>query len=117
MNSWFTPPPICPGSASTIAMSSPNRSKIALVRLVHDPVGLAHAVLVAVDRVRVLHQELAPAEQAEPRAELVAVLPFDLIDVHGQVAVGGKVAGRQRRDDLLLRGAEDQLAVVAVRRA
>ena len=88
-----------------------------LVRLVHDAVRLAHAVLVAVDRIGVLHQELATAKQPEPRPELVAVLPLDLVDVHRQVAVRRQIAGREQRDDLLLRGAEDQLAIVTIGRA
>ncbi len=87
----------------------------AFVCLVHDPVRLPHAVLVAVDRVRVLHQELAYAEQPEPGTELVAVLPFDLVDVLRQVAIGREVGGRHQGDDLLLRGAEDEVALVAIR--
>ena len=114
MNSWLTPPPICPGSASTITSIQTEAGEDPLVRLVHDAVRLAHAVIVAVDRVRVLHQELATAKQPEPRPELVAVLPLDLVDVLRQVAVRRQVTGREQRDDLLLRGAEDQLAIVAV---
>ncbi len=82
----------------------------ALVRLVHHAVGLAHPVLVPVERVRVLHQELASAQQPVPRTELVAVLPFHLVDVHRQVAVRGELLLHERSHDLLLRRTEDELA-------
>ena len=78
-------------------------------------VRLPHAVLVAVDRVRVLHQELAYAEHPEPGTELVAVLPLDLVDVLRQVAVGREIGGRHQGDDLFLRRAEDEVAIVAIR--
>ncbi len=85
-----------------------------LVGLVHDPVGLAQALLVTIEGVRVLHQELPPAEQAEPGALLVAVLPFDLVQVQRQVAVRGVLGRHERGDDLLLGGAEHHLAAVSV---
>ena len=55
-----------------------------------------------------------PRSSPEPGTELVAVLPLDLIDVHRQVAVGRQIAGRHQGDDLFLRGAEDQVAIVAI---
>ena len=83
----------------------------ALVRLVHHAVGLAHPLLVTVERVRVLHQELASAQQSVPRPELVAVLPLHLVDVHRQVAVRGELLLHERSRDLLLRRTEDELPV------
>ena len=87
----------------------------AFVCLVHDSVRLPHAVLVAVDRVRVLHQELAYAKHPEPGTELVAVFPLDLVDVLRQVTIGREVGGRHQGDDLFLRGAEDEVAIVTIR--
>jgi hypothetical protein len=85
-----------------------------LVRLVHHAVGLPHPLLVAIERVRVLHQELACAQEPVARTELIAVLPFHLIDVDRQVTVGGELLLDQRGHDLLLGGTEQELAPVPV---
>jgi hypothetical protein len=85
-----------------------------LVRLVHDAIGLAHPLLVTVERVRVLHQELTPTKEPVPRTELVAILPFHLVDVERQIPVRGELLLDERSDDLLLRRAEEELAPVAI---
>ena len=46
---------------------------------------------VAIERVRVLHRELAPAHHAEPRPALVAELGLDVIEVHRQLPVAAEV--------------------------
>ncbi len=80
----------------------------------HHVVGRGHALLVPVERIGVLHQELATTQEPESRAELIPVLPLDLVQVHGQVSVRGEVPGDELGHDLLLRGTEQQLALVAV---
>ena len=92
----------------------PEAVEHSLVRLVHHAVGLAHPLLVTVERVRVLHQELSCTQQPVPRPELVAVLPLHLVDVHGQVAVGRELLLHQRSRDLLLRRTEDELPTVTI---
>ena len=52
-------PPIIPDSASTLGRLSPQRSKIALVRAALQLEARGEPRLVAVERVRVLHDELA----------------------------------------------------------
>ncbi len=89
----------------------------AFVRLVHHAIGLPHPVLVAIERIRVLHQELPSAQESVPRAEFVAVLPLHLIEVDGKVSVRGELVGHERREHLLLGGSEHELAAVAVAEA
>ena len=84
------------------------------VRVVHVLVGVLEVVGVGVERVRVLHQELAGAQQPEPGPELVAVLPVDLVEVDGQVAVAGVLAGDERGDHFLGGGREAEPGVLAV---
>ena len=69
---------------------------------------------VDVERVRVLHDELAPAHEAEARPHLVAELRLDLVEVHRQVAVRAHLAAHEVGDHLLVRRPEAEVAVVAV---
>jgi hypothetical protein len=80
----------------------------------HDPVGLAQAVVVPVEGVRVLHEELAGAQHAEARPQLVAVLPVDLVQVQRQVAVRAVLLGDEGCHDLLRRGREAEPGFLAV---
>ena len=89
----------------------------AVVRLVHLSVALAQAVDVGVEGVRVLHQELAAAQQPEAWPQLVAVLPVDLVQVHRQVAVRRELLGDDRRDDLFGRGRQAEAGLLAIEEA
>ncbi|MNS74565.1 hypothetical protein D3C72_1080460 [compost metagenome] len=84
-------------------------------------VGLGHVLVLAlevvgvlVEGVGVLHDELAAAQQAEARANLVTHLGLNLVQVDRQLAVGAHRAAHDVGDDLLVRGAEHLVAVVAV---
>ncbi len=77
-------------------------------------VGALEVVGVGVERVRVLHEELAGPEQAEAGAQLVAVLPVDLVQRDGQVAIARVLPRHQRRDGLLGRRGEAEAGVLAV---
>ena len=101
MNSWFTSPPISPASPSTGRKVRPQRVKTRVYASNISWYVALEPVEVEVERVRVLHQELAPAQQAEAGTQLVAVLPVDLVEVHRQVAVARVLVGDGRRDDLL----------------
>jgi hypothetical protein len=83
--------------------------------------GLVHALVLApcvlgvrVERVGILHDELAPAHEPEARADLVPELHLDLIEVLRQVAVGADLAADEIRHHLLVRRAEAEIAVVAI---
>ena len=67
-------PPMIPLSAWTSYASRPQRSKIRWYASRFASKLAVDAFLVAVERVRVLHDELADAEEAAARARLVAVL-------------------------------------------
>ena len=78
-------------------------------------VGAVEARGVRVERVAVVHQELAPAHQAEARTDLVAELRADLVERDGKLPVGGHSRADHRRDGLLGGRREAVLAVLAVR--
>ena len=61
--------------------------KDALVGLEHHPVLAVGVLVVDVERVAVLHDELAAAHQSEARTDLVAELRLDLVEIHRQVLV------------------------------
>ena len=86
----------------------------AAVGLVHLVVGKIGRIAVNVKGVSILHDELAAAHQAEARADLVAELGLDLIEVDRQLAVGGDRAAHDVGHDLLVGRAEAELALVAV---
>ena len=69
---------------------------------------------VRIERVGVLHEELARAEHPRARARLIPLLGLDLVPDLGKVAVGADLARGQPRDDLLVGHAEAHVAPVAV---
>ena len=75
------------------------------------------ALVVDVEAVRVLHDELAAAQQARAGARLVAVLGLDLVDRERQVLVRRVQVLDQQREHLLVRGREQVVAALAVREA
>ncbi len=89
---------------------------------VEDPdVGLALGVvrlgqtgLVDVEGVSVLHDELAPAQQARAGPRLVAVLRLDLVERDRQVLVGRVEVLDGEGEQLLVRRAEQVVLVLAV---
>jgi hypothetical protein len=66
-----------------------------------------------VEAVRVLHGELAHAQQAALRARLVAELRLELVPDLRQLPVRAKLAGHEC-EDLLVRHAERQVRALAV---
>src|SRR5262249_31429036 len=84
------------------------------VRVEHVPVLALRVRAVDVERVRVLHDELAPAHEPEARADLVPELHLDLVEVLRKIAVGADLPANQVGHDLLVRRAEAEVAVVAV---
>ncbi len=78
----------------------------AMVGLGHHLVAAVEPTLIRVEAVGVLHDELAAAEQAKPRADLIAELRGHLVEVHRKLAVGVDLIGRQESDHLLVRGSE-----------
>ena len=85
-----------------------------LVGRVHPVVFLLQRLLRIVEAVAVLHDELAAAQQAEARADLVAELRLDLVHVQRQLLVRAQFGAHERGDELLMGGAEAELVVVTV---
>ena len=77
-------------------------------------VGDVEARAVAIERVRVLHDELARAQDAGARPRLVALLRLEVVDAERQVAVGAHELRDVHRDALLVRHREDHVGAAAV---
>jgi len=86
----------------------------AAVGLEHDLIGRPQRVVVQVEGVGVLHQEFAGPHDTEARADLVAELGLDLVEVHRELLVGAQLIAGQVGDDLLVGGPEAELAGMAV---
>ncbi len=84
------------------------------VRVAVQLVGPREAGVVDVEGVGVLHHELTPAQQAGARPRLVAVLVLDLVDRERQVLVGRVQVLHHEGEHLLVRGAEEVVAALAV---
>ena len=67
-----------------------------------------------VERVGVLHRELATAQEAGAGPRLVAVLVLDLVDRQRQVLVRGVEVLHEQREDLLVRRREQVVGALAV---
>ncbi len=72
------------------------------------------ALRVAVERVGVLHDELARAQHSGARARLVALLGLEVVEDQRQVAVGAHDLGDVQRDDLLVRQRQHHVGAAAV---
>ena len=77
-------------------------------------VGGDQAGVVDVERVGVLHHELAPAQEARAGTSLVAVLGLDLVEAQRQVLVRGVQVLDQEREHLLVGGPEQVVGAPAV---
>jgi len=86
----------------------------AAVGRVHVAVFALQILEGAVEGVTVLHQELATAHDAEARADFVAELALDLVEVDWQLAVALDVASYDIGDDFLVRRADHEVPLVAV---
>ena len=80
----------------------------------HPVVGAHRAGAVEVEGIVVLHVELTAAHDAEARAQFVAELPLNLVEIAGQVAVAAHRLPEDVGDDLLVGRAVEHGAVVAV---
>ena len=80
----------------------------------HVVVGAHRPLEVEIERVVVLHQELAAAHHAEARPDLVAELPLDLVEVDRQIAVALDAAAEDVGHDLLVGRAVQHRPLVAV---
>ena len=81
---------------------------------IHRLVALAGGFDIAIERVRVLHRELAPAHHAEARPALVAKFGLDVIEIFRQRAVTAQLLARDVGDDFFAGRLDDEVAVVAV---
>jgi len=86
----------------------------ATVCIVHRHVRLVQALGVGVEAVRVFHHELARPQHAESRAELIAELRTDLVEVDRQLLVRADLVDRVEGEHLFSGRAQDVPAAVAV---
>ena len=109
------------GVATDLAGVSDNGQSLDVAALADVGVGLLHLVVLLLqtllrgrEAVGVLHDELATAHQAKAGTELVAELVLDVVEVNGQLLVGTQLIANQGGHGLLVRGAQHELAAVAV---
>jgi len=81
---------------------------------VHLLIRNAHAVFVQVERIGILHDELARTHYAETRPDLVAEFRLHLVEVDRQLLVAAQFAAGDVGDDLLVRRPEAVFAVAAI---
>ena len=105
---------MAPESASTGDRRHAAAVEDATVGVEHGVVRGIEPVFVEVEGVGVLHRELAQPLQPRARAHLVAELGLNLVERHGQVAVGARVDAEEGGDHLLVRRAEREHALAAV---
>ena len=96
------------------AEAQPEAREDRRVGLVHAPVALGERGLVGMEAVGVLHHELARAHHAEARADLVAELGLDLVEVDRQLPVALQLPPREVGHDFLVGRPQHHVAVVAV---
>ena len=99
------------------AVRQPHAVEDPHVRLAHALVALGRARLVGVERVRVLHVKLAPAEQPPAGPRLVAELHLHLVERLRQIAPAPHLAARDVGDNLFVRRPEVVVAALAVPKA
>jgi hypothetical protein len=101
-------------SAATAAKRQAHPLEDAHVGVVHALIAQARRLDVAIERVGVLHRELAPPHHAETRTPLVAELGLDVIEILRKRAVAPEFLTRNVGDDLFARRLDDEVAIVAV---
>src|SRR5690606_2076076 len=67
-----------------------------------------------VEGVGILHEELAPAHDAETRPDLVPELPLDVVEITRQILVAAHAIPKDLRDQLLVGRAIEHLALVPI---
>ena len=92
----------------------PHALEGAHIRQHHRAIAHHRAGVVHVERIRVLHQELAPAHHAEARPHLVAELPLDVVQDLRQFAVRVHRLAEQIGDHLLVGRTVQHVALVPV---
>ena len=86
----------------------------ARIRVVHRLVRLQHAVVVRVERISVLHHELARAHHAETRADFIAELGLDMIEIDRQLLVAFQLFACDVGNDFFGGWLDHEVALVAV---
>ena len=91
--------------------------KYACVCVVHRPVRLEHRIPVDVERIRVLHDELARAHDAESWPHLVSKLGLDVIKIERQLLVAADLLARDVGDGFFGCRLHDEIALMTVLQA
>ncbi len=103
-----------PGHRRDDDVADAQRVEDALVGVAMAVVDRLEPVVVDVEGVGVLHDELAPAQDARPRPRLVAVLRLDLVQQQREVLVAAVLPLHRQREELFVGGPEEIVVVAAV---
>ena len=80
----------------------------------HHLIGFIQGFRVQMERVGILHDELAGAHHAKPRPALIAELGLDLVEVGRQLFVAFQFVPDQIGDNFFMSRAEAEIAAMAV---
>ena len=83
----------------------------------HVLVFALQALLIGMEGVGILHNEFAPAHQAEAGPDLIAKLGLNLIEVHRQLFIGAQLAANKVTDHFFVRWPQAGLMVMTVAEA
>ena len=84
--------------------------KNARISIVHFPVADLRGLIGRIKAVGVLHDEFPGAHEAEARADFIAKLGLNLIEILRQLAVGTDFNGHQGGDDFFVGGTQEPFA-------
>ena len=95
----------------------PDAGKDARIRVVHVAVFALEVGEIGVKRIAVLHDEFAPAHDAEAGPALIAEFALDLVEVCRQPPVALQLAARELRDHLFRRRLDDEVPLMTILKA
>jgi hypothetical protein len=84
------------------------------IRFEHQPIAFREACFIRVERIGVLHQELARSHDAETRADFIAELGLNLVEIHRQLFVASEFTPGNVGDHFLVRGPVGEFPVVPI---
>ena len=92
----------------------PHARKGAHIGNEHAVIAVPGRIEIQIEAVGILHQEFPATQHAEARANLVAELPLDLVNVARQVAIALGAVLEDGGEQLFGRGAEQHLTIMAI---
>ena len=106
-------PPHRAGIRFTRQGAQPASREDPLIRFIHALIGAGQPFLVHVEAVGIFHDELFGADDAKPRARLIAEFGLDLVEDERELPMGFDLSD-EVGDDLFMRGPQGHLFAGAI---